>query len=364
MKRRTLCASLIPLVAAATLGWLCGRFTSGDEAQTSDAEDFRSPSTVTAHILDGSLEDDESALVTIDYEAGCVVKRSPSGEIAWTFHGDVGGVRPPHLLFDPHRVYVTDGDGVTALDLKTGKQMWHAAGPALRMCLSDDWLLATGSRSAKDTGEWLVARAAATGKEVMKVQLSTGDFDPMPIEEIAGLFLVQGDSPPDGVPVARLFDRHGKVRLELFCQIVDGISLDEKRVFLTTSAVVCFDPTGKLQWNIGLRHGDSLDRGRIIKLQSGDLIVFLYGPIHDSGVRVMRLNPVTGKPVWRAYCEPLGVGHDAYDHRAKAEVLAKQLKITSRGADTFVELLDLQSGKRVKRTGPPRPKWGNGMFDW
>jgi hypothetical protein len=198
----------------------------------------------------------------------------------------------------------------------------------------------------------------------MKVQLSTGDFDPMPIEEIAGLFLVQSDSPPDGVPEACLFDRHGKVRLELFCQVVDGISLDEKRVFLTTSAVVCFDPTGKLHWNIGFQHGDSLDRGRIIKLQSGDLIVFLYGPIHDSGVRVMRLNPVTGKPVWRAYCESLGVGHSDYQHRAKAEVLAKQLKITSRGADTFVELLDLQSGKRVKRTGPPRPKWRNGMFDW
>src|SRR5260370_5980924 len=102
MKRRAPCVSLISLVAAATLGWLCGWFPSGNEAQTNDAEDFRSPSTVTAHILDGSLEDDDSgpsgtrALVTLNYEAGYVTRRSPSGEIVWTFHGDVGGVRPPH----------------------------------------------------------------------------------------------------------------------------------------------------------------------------------------------------------------------------------------------------------------------------
>ena len=60
--------------------------------------------------------------LAIDYDAGQVVRRDPSGQVLWAtpLEGYLGRVRPPHLLADADRVYVTHGDGVTALDRRTG----------------------------------------------------------------------------------------------------------------------------------------------------------------------------------------------------------------------------------------------------
>jgi hypothetical protein len=91
--------------------------------------------------------------------------------------------------------------------------------------------------------------------------------------------------------------------------------------------------------------------GGLVELPGGDLLAFLYGCISDSGVQVIRLNPGTGKEVWQARCAPLGVMHSAYKHRATLTVEEGRVKVTSKGSGgTFVELLDLESGRQLKRT--------------
>jgi hypothetical protein len=83
----------------------------------------------------------------------------------------------------------------------------------------------------------------------------------------------------------------------------------------------------------------------------GDLVAFLYCGIADSGVEVMRLNSATGKVVWRADCAPLGVKHSAYQHEATVAAEGDALRVTSRGSSgTFVEVLDLGSGRQLERT--------------
>src|SRR5260221_7392734 len=79
-----------------------------------------------------------------DYEANKVIRRDHAGRILWATRltGDLGSVRPPHLLADAFRVYVSHGDGVTALDRETGKVVWHAKGPGDGMYLGDGLLLA------------------------------------------------------------------------------------------------------------------------------------------------------------------------------------------------------------------------------
>src|SRR5438105_2415201 len=68
--------------------------------------------------------------LAIDYDAGQVVRRDPSGGVsgATPLEGDLGRARPPHLLADADRVYVTHGDGVTALDRRTGTVLWPSPG--------------------------------------------------------------------------------------------------------------------------------------------------------------------------------------------------------------------------------------------
>jgi hypothetical protein len=87
-----------------------------------------------------------------------------------------------------------------------------------------------------------------------------------------------------------------------------------------------------------------------VDLPGGDLLAFLYGEISDSGVRVMRLRP-DGTVVWQSFCAPLGVSHSIYRHDASVAVEGGQVKVVSRGSyGEFVEVLDAQSGRQIRRT--------------
>jgi hypothetical protein len=66
-----------------------------------------------------------------DREKKQVTRHDAKGKVVWsvTFDGYIGGVRPPHLVWDQQRAHVTHKDGVTALDAPTGKVLWHTEGP-------------------------------------------------------------------------------------------------------------------------------------------------------------------------------------------------------------------------------------------
>jgi hypothetical protein len=272
----------------------------------------------------------------------------------WSTHldGDLGRGRDPHLLHDADRVYVTHGDGVTALDARTDKVLWHSAGPGDRMLLSGDLLLATDCRMADRLGggRWLTARVVATGAEVFRVGLPLEDFDPLPIEEVAGLFLVQVWGVGSGKGAAVLIDRQGKVYHRFDRQVVAGKSLGRDRVFLTSRDVVRVSPGGEVAWSVPFPYPEWIAGGGLLEFPGGNLLAFLYCQIADTGVQVVRLDPAGGKQVWQAYCPGLGVTHSGYEHQAEVEIDGGLVKVISRGScGTFVELLDLDSGRQLGR---------------
>jgi outer membrane protein assembly factor BamB len=284
-----------------------------------------------------------------------VIRRDSDGRIVWSTHldGYLGGVRPPHVLHDANRVFVTHKDGVTALDAQTGKVLWQSAGPNDRLCLSKDLLIATECSMAEcllEKGRWVTARAVDTGAEVFRVPLPLQDFDPLAIEEVAGLFLVQTHEDTGGHGNGLLIDRKGQVRHRFDRQVITGRLRGEDRVFLTSRDVVCLTADDKPRWAVPFRDGEWIAGGDLVDVDGGDLLAFLYGHINDSGVQVVRLNPQTGQEVWETWCSPLGVPHSKYRHWATVRMDGEHLKVTSRASGgTFVELLDLQTGQRLGR---------------
>jgi len=64
----------------------------------------------------------------------------------------------------------------------------------------------------------------------------------------------------------------------------------------------------------------------------------------------MRFNPKGGNIVWSEKCAPLGVDHFKYHHRATVVIKGERVRVTSRASGgSFVELLDLKTGKRLAR---------------
>src|SRR5262249_34303670 len=122
---------------------------------------------------DDEMQDDAPAHSLFEFDElkrdGFVRRR---GAIEWRtdLKGYLGGNRPPHLVFDDERVYVTHDDGVTALSAKTGHVLWHSRGPGNCLCLSGDLLLAAGGRDAwtEAFGRYVMARSVATGREMFR----------------------------------------------------------------------------------------------------------------------------------------------------------------------------------------------------
>jgi outer membrane protein assembly factor BamB len=299
---------------------------------------------------------DEGPPFTIDDKAGQVVARGPDGKTRWAtpLKGHLGGVRDPHLLWDARRVYVTHKDGITALDADTGKVRWQSDGPNARLFLRGDLLLATDCTSPRyvgKSGRLLTARSTTNGAEVFRVQLPVEDFDPNPIEEVAGLFLVQTDEDPRGRGYSLLIDRQGKVRHQLKRQVLAGFRRGDDVVLLTSTDVVCLTSADKVRWTAKVRDHQWIAGGGLVPLGREDALAFRYGCISDSGVDVLRLNLATGKTVWETHCAALGVPHSKYLHEARVVVEGgDKVQVTSEASGgTFVEVLDLRTGKQRSR---------------
>jgi outer membrane protein assembly factor BamB len=282
-----------------------------------------------------------------------VAHYDPKGKVVWSvsFPEDIDGVRPPHLLWDERRVYFTHKDGVTALDAKTGKILWHAQGPQRGMLLGHGLLLGTGPvRNMDGTfSHWLFACHVANGTVLFKTRLAEDMSDPEAVQQIAGLFLVQIGEAPRGQGHALLIDYQGTVRHQLDRQVVSGKQFRGDVIFLTSKNVVRFSARDKVAWTVPFDH-QWIAGGGLIDLRDGDMIAFQFGCICDSGVSLIRFDPTTGKTIWKHHCKGLGVGHSKYLHTARATVEGTKLRITSKASGgTFVEVLDLKTGRQLER---------------
>jgi outer membrane protein assembly factor BamB len=275
------------------------------------------------------------------------------GETPWrtALQEYVGGVRPPHLVWDSERVYVTNNDGVTALDARTGKVLWQAKGPEDRLLLSGDLLLAA-------KGPVLSARNTKDGKEAFGLRLRTRapDYeDPFSITEVTDLFLVQYLGGIWGGQASFLIDRKGNIRCQLPRQVVCGITSGKGRVFLTNTDVFLLSARDEITWSAQFDDNALIDwwflGGEILQLPGGDLLAYRYCTDADWGVQLMRLNPSTGKVVWKGSCEGLGAEQEGeYSQKVQVAVEGPLIRVTSHGdGGSFWEILDLASGEQLFR---------------
>jgi len=283
------------------------------------------------------------------------VSRRDGDRVAWTtkLAGPVQGVRDPHLVSDNRRVYVTDGDGITALDAATGKVLWRSKGPSDRLLLSGDLLLAADcglSDRIEKEGRFFTARGVADGKEVFRVELpKRNEFDPYPIREVAGMFLVQSRGWGKVPSEAFLVTRAGKVWYRNEREILDAVSADGILVLNLGESVVGLDEQARRIW-VFPNDGRGPYAGRLVQVPGGDLVAYYYSPNSDSGVSLQRFDPCKGTVRYRATCKPLGVDHSKYRHEATVTVEKRALKIVSKATGgTFSELRDLDTGKLLER---------------
>jgi hypothetical protein len=303
---------------------------------------------------DDPVQGEEPHEVYIDYQKSCVIARTPTGEVDWSvqLNGPFGYVRDPHILTDGERVYLSHQDGVTALDRRSGDVLWHATGPQDRLYLRNDKLWAvccSDSQSGPPQGRWLTAYDVVTGAERHRTPLPLTEFDPAPIRDVAGLLLLESDGFSTGWR-ALLIDSEGQIRHRFDRQVVAGIRDGEDHIILTDRNVVRITADDKTKWTAPFSRTEFVARGGMVVLVDGDLLAFLYCAISDSGVQVLRLDPLTGRQVWQTHIDPLGVAHSKYHHEASIRVVGGQVKVTSRASSgTFVELLDLRTGRPLQR---------------
>jgi outer membrane protein assembly factor BamB len=284
-------------------------------------------------------------------DKGSVVRRD-AGQVRWSTR--LSGARSRSPLWDAKRVYVRHRDGVTALSATTGVILWHSKGPRDYLLLSGDLLVAAND-SLPDS-RWLTGRAVTTGAEVWKARLPAQGLAVRTLREVAGLFLLQDWLTVVEKGTALLFDREGKVRHRLHRPVLAGVVCGEDHVLLTSTDVVRLSPGDQVRWATSFaKHEGIAAGGGLVEVRGGDLVAFRYDRISDSGVQLVRLRRTTGEAVWRACCDRLGLKHSKYRHDAKATVEGERLRVTSRGSfGTFEEVLDLRTGKRLKRIAAER----------
>ncbi|HQR09331.1 MAG TPA: hypothetical protein PLN21_21085 [Gemmatales bacterium] len=97
-----------------------------------------------------------------------------------------------------------------------------------------------------------------------------------------------------------------------------------------------------------------LNAERAVRLPDSDWLVYRYSTNSDSGVQVIRADAVMTKVRWQAECQPLGVSHSKYYHRADVEIKNNEAIVSSIANNghggTFEERLDLATGKQISRT--------------
>lgn len=291
----------------------------------------------------------------VDRDSEAVSRRDAKGKLVWSrrLGADIGLVRPPYLQWDEKRVYISHNGGVTALDSASGAIQWQSKGPSDRLLLSGDLLLAADCSSEPSGERRLLARGVIKGNPVFIVKLPSKEFDAQPIQEVAGLFLVQKAESPQGTGKAFLVDRGGKVRFAFDRQVVAGLTHGDDRLFLTSIGVSRVSAMDAPLWSFAFPQHQWLSAGGFVTIPGGDLLVFRYGRITDSGVDMIRFNPKSGKPSWEAHCDGLGLIHSAFTNEAAVTLDGNQVRVRcqfgGRWPGTITETRDAKSGKGLTR---------------
>ena len=154
-----------------------------------------------------------------------------------------------------------------------------------------------------------------------------------------------------------LFSSTGRARSDrsLTAKLSAVGGMAEGAIFLTSKNVVRVTEKGQISWSIPFGHHQWIAGGDLLDLPDGDVIANRFGRISDSGVSLIRFDPSTGKEKWKNHCRALGVFHSEYGHNAIVAIEADRVRVTSEGSyGTFVEILDLKTGRQLERTRKDR----------
>jgi hypothetical protein len=95
------------------------------------------------------------------------------------------------------------------------------------------------------------------------------------------------------------------------------------------------------------RRGGGSSSSITIDAASADKLVWRYIPIADSGVELERATK--DKVVWRTHVEPLIIAHSKYSHEVDIKIEDGKVLVTSKGAATINEVIDLPTGRQISR---------------
>jgi hypothetical protein len=298
------------------------------------------------------------------YDTGRILRRdAASDRVAWEAElgSDLRGIA---LLTDPSgpnptRVYVGGESGVVALDARTGKLAWRSAGPRAGYLFASGGLILTAesadadrTRGDKDAGRWLVARSAVDGAEVFRVSIPVGKLRLAEVAGPTGPILLQSRQAGPQASPALLIDRRGREYHRFDGRRVAAMCpAGSDWLVLTSRDVVRLSPEGRLRWTLPLQHPEAgLVDGGFVALDGGGVVAVLYCPFADTAVRVLRLDPSSGRAAWTAECVGVGVAGGNYLRVVKLAAGGGQVRVTAFGSPGgFVEDLDVESGRSLRR---------------
>jgi hypothetical protein len=281
---------------------------------------------------------------------GAVSLTDASGKVLWrtAAKGSLGSVRPPdRVLTTAHVVAVVDGR-LAAFRRDDGAAAWTVGGPVDRLLGDGEMVLSTDcqSPSAPPPHRWLMARRARDGAEVWKVDLPK-DVDPDGIEKFGAYYIVRMGKR------AAFVTAQGKVAFELDEELVEVAPQGTGWLVVTSKRVARLDENGKAAWTLPAMRETFVAGAGVIPVPGGDLLIWSWGRISDSGVELLRLRPDDGQVVFRTHAEALGVGHSKYAHEAHVRIRGTKLDVVSVGSyGTFVEVRSLAKGTQLARWKP------------
>ena len=272
-----------------------------------------------------------------------------SGEPLWsTKLGErLGSLRPPEVLADDARVFAAVSSGVAVLDKATGELLRTMKGPQDHLALYESLLVAVDCTSPGARPErWLVAYQSADGREAFRVALPTEEEPETPVV-VGKNLLLRGDKysllvNAKGEELFRLPERISQLK-EL--QTDQWIATSDKRIFALQKG-------GTISWEITGFEENFVHATRLLLLPDGDLLLYNFGAISDSGVELVRLDKA-GKERWRSRCKPAMVDHSEYYHQAYVTLRNDDLIVVSQGSyANFIEIVDAKSGASKQRFQP------------
>jgi hypothetical protein len=84
-----------------------------------------------------------------------------------------------------------------------------------------------------------------------------------------------------------------------------------------------------------------------IDAPTADKLTWRYSSASDSGVELERT--IKDKVIWRSHAEPLKVEHSKYSHEVGIKIEDQKVLVTSKGAATINEVIDLPTGRQISR---------------